>query len=152
MQIDILRARSNQAETLTNIAFAAKRHWGYPEQWIQHWSAVLTITPEFIQRNETYVAFLDHQPVGFAAISLKEEKASLEHLWVLPEHMGKGIGTSLFSQVLCRCKELDARFLEIESDPHAQGFYEHRGAKKVGEVVGKVDGHPRALPLLEMTL
>jgi len=150
MNIEIRRAAPDQAEILTQIAFAAKRHWGYPEHWIQLWSPILTITPEFIQQYETYVALLDNELVGFCAISLEDEKASLEHLWVLPDFMGKGVGNSLFNHMRSRCRELGVRILEIESDPHAQGFYERMGAKKIGEVVGEIEGQPRILPLLEL--
>jgi ribosomal protein S18 acetylase RimI-like enzyme len=148
----VTRATPNQAETLTQIAFAAKRHWGYPERWIQLWSPLLTIAPEFIDTHETYVAWMDEKPVGFCAISLDDEKASVEHLWVLPDCMGKGLGAELFRHMLSRCKELGVRVLEIESDPNAQGFYERMGAKKAGEVVGEVDGQPRILPLLEIKI
>jgi GNAT superfamily N-acetyltransferase len=151
----ICRATPVQAGILTRIAFAAKRHWGYPERWIQLWAPLLTITPESIQRHETYVAWIDEedeQPAGFCAISQAGERASLEHLWVLPEYMGKGIGAALFKHIISRCQELGARVLEIESDPNAQGFYERMGAKKVGEVVGEVDSQTRILPLLEMRL
>lgn len=152
VSLEIQRATPDQAETLTQIAFAAKRHWGYPERWIQIWSPILSITPEFIEQIETYVAYLGEEPAGFCAISIEKEKASVEHLWVSPNYMGKGIGAELFRQMLSRCKELGARILEIESDPHAQGFYERMGAKKIGEVVGEVDGQPRILPLLEINL
>lgn len=152
VSLEIQRATPDQAKSLTQIAFAAKRNWGYPERWIQLWAPILTITPEFIEQYETYVAFLDDEPVGVCAILQQDEKASIEHLWVLPEHMGEGVGTRLFKFMLSRCKELGARVLEIESDPNAQGFYEHMGANKVGEVVGEVDGQPRILPLLEIKL
>jgi GNAT superfamily N-acetyltransferase len=152
MGIEIIRATPDQAETLTQIAFAAKRHWCYPERWIQIWSPLLTITPKFIEEHETYVAYIDKRPVGFCAISRENEKASVEHLWVLPEYMGKGIGADLFRRMLLRCKELGARALEIESDPNAQGFYERMGAIKVGEVISEVDDQPRILPLLEINL
>ena len=148
----IFRATPDQSKILTQIAFAAKRHWGYPEQWIQLWLPLLTVTPAFIEEHETYFAWTDGIPVGFCAISVEGERVSVEHLWVLPEHMGKGIGAELFSFMYSRCKELGARVLEIESDPNAQGFYECMGAKWVGQVVGEIDGHPRILPLLEITL
>jgi GNAT superfamily N-acetyltransferase len=150
--IGIRRATPGQADILTAIAFAAKRHWGYPDAWIQLWSPSLTITPEFIEKHETYVAWMDEQPVGFCAFSLEDDKASMEHLWVLPGYIGKGIGAALFKHASSRCKELGARVLKIESDPNAQGFYERMGAKKVGEVVGEVDGQPRVLPLLEVKI
>ena len=148
----VTRATPDQAETLTHIAFTAKRHWGYPERWIQLWSPVLTVTPEFIATYETYLAWMDKQPVGFCAISQEGDKVSVEHLWVLPDYMGKGIGAELFRHMLSRCKELEIHILEIESDPNAQGFYERMGAHKVGEVRGKVDGQTRILPLLEISL
>ena len=148
----VTRATPDQAKPLTNIAFAAKRHWGYPERWIQLWSPLLTITPEFIDTHETYVAWRDERPAGFCAIALEDKNASVEHLWVLPDYMGKGVGSELFKYMLSRCKELGMCTLEIESDPNAQGFYERMGAKKVGEVVGEVDGQPRILPVLEIKI
>ena len=153
MDVEILPATPDQAEALTQIAFAAKRHWGYPERWIQLWSPLLTITPELIEQHETYVAYEeDDKPVGFCAISIEAEKASVEHLWVLPEYMGKDVGANLFKHMLSRCKELGMRFLEIESDPNAQGFYERMGAKKIGQSASELDGQPRILPILKINL
>jgi GNAT superfamily N-acetyltransferase len=149
---NISRATPDQAETLTQIAFAAKRHWGYPDTWVQLWSPSLTITPDFIEQHETFVAWVDAEPAGFCAISREGENASVEHLWIKPDYIGKGVGSSLFHHMLSRCKELGVQILKIESDPNAQGFYERMGAKKVGEVVGEVDGKPRKLPLLEVKI
>ena len=151
-QIKIIRAIPSQSEILTQITFAAKRHWGYPERWIQIWSNILTVSTEFIEENETYVAQVRDEPVGFYAISIEENKASLEHMWVLSEYMGQGIGAKLFDHALSRCKELGVRALEIESDPNAQGFYEHMGAKRVGQSASELDGQTRILPILEINL
>ena len=152
MNIKILRAKPDQAKTLTQIAFAAKCHWGYPELWIQLWSPILTVSPEFIEENDTYVALKDDKVIGFYAITIEGKKASLEHLWVLQNYVGKGIGAKLFRHALSRCKELGAHTLEIESDPNAQGFYERMGAVKVGQSASEVDGQPRVLPILEIAL
>src|SRR2546425_9351805 len=35
--IQIRRAMPGEANALTKIAHAAKRHWGYPANWIAHW-------------------------------------------------------------------------------------------------------------------
>jgi hypothetical protein len=32
--VEVVRAIPEDAESLTRVAFAAKRHWGYPERWI----------------------------------------------------------------------------------------------------------------------
>jgi len=148
----IFCATPDQAESLTQIAFAAKRHWGYPERWIQIWSPLLTISPEFIETHDTCVAYVGGEPVGFCAISVEGERASVEHLWVLPDNMGMGIGAALSRHMISRCKDLGVHVLEIESDPNAQGFYERMGAKVVGEHISEVEGQPRILPVLVMTL
>jgi GNAT superfamily N-acetyltransferase len=152
ISLEIRRASPDQAETLTRIAVAAKRHWNYPDRWIQIWSPLLTISPEFIETHDAYVAYVGGEPVGVCAISVEEEKASVEHLWVLPDFVGKGIGKALFEHMISRCRDLGVQVLEIESDPNAQGFYERMGAKVVGERVSEVDGQPRILPVLEMKL
>ena len=152
MIFEIFRSTPDQAETLTQIAFAAKRHWGYPERWLQIWSTILTITPDLIEKHDTYVAFANEKPIGFYALYVEDDKASLEHLWVLPEYMGKGVGRKLFEHALSRCKEIGAKILEIESDPNALGFYERMGAKKVGQAASEVDGQLRVLPILELVL
>ena len=152
MNPEILRATPDQAKVLTEIAFAAKRHWGYPERWIQLWSPILTVSPDFIEKNDTYISLKDEKAIGFYAIAIDGKKASLEHLWVLPEYMGKGIGAKLFKHALSRCKEVGAHTLEIESDPNAQGFYERMGAKRIGQSASEVDGHPRILPILEIAI
>lgn len=46
MAIEIHRARSTEADQLTTIAIAAKRHWGYPDRWIDLWDRQLAITPK----------------------------------------------------------------------------------------------------------
>jgi len=144
--MEIQQATSEDAVALTEIAFAAKRHWGYPEQWIQSWKEVLTIKPEF--SNETYLAKVHGQIVGFYALVRRKDRASLEHLWVLPSSMGQGIGRALFAHAVQRAKALGVEAIEIESDPNAEGFYEQMGARRVGVNVTEVDRQTRSLPVL----
>lgn len=152
MNVEFQRAKPDQAIVLTEIAFAAKRHWGYPEGWIEIWSPILTVSPEFIEKNNTYIVYVDGKPAGFYAISLDDKKANLEHLWVRPKYMGQGIGRALFKHALTQCRKIGVAILEIESDPNAQGFYERMGAKNVGQTAGEVDGQVRILPVLEIKL
>jgi len=148
----IQRAGPELAGRLTDIAFSAKRHWGYPEVWIQYWAPLLTITPVMFQRQEIFTASVNGEVVAFSALSFQGKRACLEHLWVLPGFMGRGIGTDLFRHALARCKEMGVQVLEIESDPNAQFFYERMGAQKTGENVTMLDGHPRVLPVLEIPI
>ena len=144
--MQIVRAKPDDAAVLTEIAFAAKRHWGYPERWIESWREALTVQPEFIARHETYAATLDGRTVGFYALGRKDDTLDLLHLWVLPEAMGRGVGRSLFFHSLERARKSEFQKLQIESDPNAEGFYQHMGAHRVGTSIKEVDGQRRELP------
>ena len=146
--MQILRATPDDAPKLTEIAFAAKRHWGYPERWIASWTHLLTVEPESITRQETYTAYVDGSPVGFYSLSRGQDRMCLEHLWVLPRSMQRGVGRALFIHAVGRVKALGFESLEIESDPNAAGFYEHMGARRVATTVTELEGRPRELPIL----
>ena len=145
--MEIVRARPEDAETLTEIAFAAKRHWGYPERWIQVWRDLLTVTPELITANPTFSAIEDDQVVGFSLLTTTP-RPDLTHLWVLPSAMGRGIGRALFECAVAEARALGLTTFEIESDPNAEAFYRHMGAKRVGANMTEIEGERRELPLL----
>ena len=78
--MNIRRACVEDADALTEIAFAAKRHWCYPEIWIRQWQEALTITPEYVIENPTFVAAIDDEIVGFGAVQIETSAAILDHL------------------------------------------------------------------------
>jgi GNAT superfamily N-acetyltransferase len=146
--LEIRRATPEDAGTLTLIAFAAKRHWGYPEPWILHWTGGLTVAPEFIRDNEVYAATAGGEPVAFYALAGMGRTLELEHLWVSPEYIGRGMGRLLFEHALARAAALGTKSVELEADPNAEGFYRRMGAVRVGENVYEIEGHRRVLPLM----
>src|SRR5262245_30821945 len=130
MDITIQEALPNQATDLSDIALKAKGYWGYSSEQLDLWrTEFLTVSPEYIKANRVWVASVDgRQPVGFAAVEQHGEEAILDHLWVLPDYMGKGIGRRLFLHVAA----MIPRFV-FTSDPHADDFYQKLGAQKIGE-------------------
>lgn len=137
---------------LSLIAYAAKRHWGYPKRWMERWREGLTITPEFVEENEVYAALVEGEPVGFYALVGQGCRIELEHLWVLPERMGTGVGRALLEHAAGRAADLGAETLGIEADPNAEGFYRRMGARRVGETTYELDGRKRILPLLALDI
>ena len=150
--MQIVRARSTDAARLSAIAHAAKAHWGYPPHWLEQWREQLTITPEFIAAHETFMAEVNGTIVGFHALRETPETWRLEHLWILPEQIGRGIGRSLFHHAAARATERGAVCLTIEADPHAEPFYQLMGAVRIGVFKSEVDGSVRELPLLRFAL
>lgn len=151
--IEIRRAEPAEAATLTTIAFAAKRHWGYPEAWIERWADTLTIATDYVRANPTFVALTDARFLGFVALRAIDGAMQLDHLWVLPAAMGRGVGRALFEHAERFARESGAPRLTIEGDPHAEGFYQRMGAIVVGWEPAPMEGNPaRRLPLLEKRL
>lgn len=148
----IVHAQPEHADILTQITIAAKRHWNYPEHWIQIWLPLLTITPEYISRYETWIATLNDKPVAYYSLKEAENDLWLDNLWVLPEQMGKGIGKELFVHALERSRKCGVSVIKIEADPNAQPFYEHMGARKIGKHHSEIDGQLRVLPVMEIKL
>ena len=146
--MQIVRARPEDATRLTEIAFAAKRHWKYPEAWIESWREDLTINAEFLRDHETYVAMVDNHLAGFYAFEHTRGKLELSQMWVLPEAMGRGVGRALFRHAVKRARALGFHALEIESDPNAEGFYLRLGARRVGSNFREVEKVRRELPVL----
>ena len=150
----INRASFEHAQLLTELAIAAKRHWKYPEKWIELWIPTLTISASYIAQYETWMAIVNSRPAGFYSLKPDEypDVLWLDNLWVLPEFMRQGIGRELFQHALERSRARNVSILKIEADPNAVSFYERMGAHKIGERKTQVDGEPRILPIMELNL
>ena len=142
MKISIRAARPDEAPLLTEIACQSKAHWGYSAEQMANWRpAFLTVTDAYIAAHTVWVAAADNgAAVAFAAIEDKADGPTLEHFWVLPAHMGMGIGARLFQHVARRFCEFT-----FTSDPHADGFYLKLGARKIGEVDSASQGRKLSL-------
>ncbi len=150
MTLRLRSARPGEVSRLTEIAHAAKRHWGYPETLLRLWRADLTVRPDFVTRHPTCAAVESGTIVGFYALSRDGERFELEHCWVDPTFMRRGVGTALFAHALDTVRALGGVRLTIASDPNAEGFYRRMGARRVGEVPSRLRG--RMLPLLSIEL
>lgn len=146
--MQITRAKPEDADVLTEIAFAAKRDWGYPERWIQTWRDILTMRPEFIAANVAYFAMEDDRALGFYVLTTENDGMHLDHLWILPHAVSRGIGRALFEHAAQQAKRLGFQAIKIEADPNAEGFYQRMGAKRVGVNVTEIEGGRRELPVL----
>ena len=152
MQLQIRRAFPKEADILSQIAFNAKAHWGYPERWLEIWKPQLTFSPEYFEENESWVAETNGTPIAFYTLREKDGNAWLEDLWVSPAFIGKGLGKTLFVHAAEICRQRGFRALQLEADPNAAGFYEKMGMYKIGERHSQVEGQSRVLPIMEMKL
>ena len=150
--IEILKAVPADAPMLTQIALEAKRHWRYPESWIQFWKSSLSVSPDSIIRNEVHKAVRAGEIIGFYTLERVENRVALIDMWVLPKYIGSGVGRHLFAHAVKLARSLGVVAMDIESDPNAEGFYVHMGACRIGTIASEVEGHMRELPFLRLDL
>ena len=137
-----------EADELTRVAIAAKKHWGYPDEWIELWQDELTYTPEIISSSDIYVGRNEGEVVFVYSVQrLSGKEYDLGGCWIAPKYIGKGYGRILFEHLQTTLESLGCTKLIIVSDPHAEGFYLKMGAVRVGEQPSKPEG--RVLPVLE---
>ncbi|MCB0584432.1 MAG: GNAT family N-acetyltransferase [Phaeodactylibacter sp.] len=147
-----VRAEPRDAPTLSALAWRAKKHWGYPEDWMQLWKGELTISPEDIERHEVIKIMGKARLAGFYALQNNERHHCTEigHFWIEPACMGKGYGGMAFHHLLNKLRQKGEKRLIIESDPYAAGFYEKMGAQQIGRLESSISG--RYLPVYEILL
>jgi maltose O-acetyltransferase len=156
----IRRAQAREHEILSRISFAAKRYWKYPAHYYDIWQDELTITPAYIGSHEVYLheeediaGFYSltelHSPLSVGEIIL-EAGLWLEHMFILPQYIGRGIGRKLFHHCLAGCSSKEHRTLRILADPNAAGFYTKMGCSYIKDYPSTIPG--RTTPYLEYLL
>ena len=135
-------ARLDDCPTLCRIAKEAKAHWGYHAEDLHRWQAELTVTADSLRRHPTFVADSETGVVGFLQLSFAPEAPELEHMWVLPERMGRGIGRALLERGLEEVASRGHARLIIDADPNAERFYRSCGAERTGDKAAPAVGQP----------
>ena len=125
----IRAARPEEGERLREIAKAAKGYWGYDPEQVEAWVSQGDFSPAELERKEFFVAERDGRAIAFSSLIPLGEVCVLDDLWVDPEAIGTGVGTTLFGHAVTRARALGARMLEWEADPNAVGFYERMGGR-----------------------
>lgn len=122
-----------EAPILSEIAIRSKGHWGYSAEQLESWRDGLRIEPAYIEKNLVRSIRLSGQTIGFFAI-VKGSPDLLDHLWILPSHIGNGYGSRAIATIKDLCIQNEITNLLLLSDPHAETFYLRHGATRVGEV------------------
>ena len=99
-----------------------------------------------LPQEEVWVAEQDGDIVGFTALGTRDGAAYLQHIYVAPEHQGRGIG----SELLGRAKErrpAGFRLWVFQGNEGARRFYERHGLRLVEltDGLGNEEKEPDAL-------
>jgi GNAT superfamily N-acetyltransferase len=144
------RAAPDESRRISELTFASKAHWGYDEAFMERARQDLAVTREYLEANECWVADSDGEVVGWFSLVDMPGSLRLDNFFLLPGHIGSGLGRRMWEQALTRAAERGADRLMLESDPNAAGFYERMGARHTGSVTAPSTG--RELPVYEVLL
>ena len=159
MKFAILQANVSDAPGLTKIAFAAKRHWNYPDEYFDIWEKELTITTAYILKNPVFKVVKNNQIIGFYSL-VKVPKETyfekiriqagwwLEHLFILPAFHHQGIGKKLIKHAGEELTKRGEKTLLIFVDPFATGFYDKIGAQLLYHSPSSIKG--RTIPVYQL--
>ncbi|MCU1362508.1 MAG: hypothetical protein JWM55_336 [Acidimicrobiaceae bacterium] len=130
----IRSARSNEDRTLTQLVFESKRYWGYDDAFMERCRSELVVHPRDIEAGNVYVAVDEHDTAlgVYVTKELGHGEVELDALFVVPSHVGSGIGTALIAHAMNRARSDGYVTMHLNSDPFAATFYEGRGAALVG--------------------
>ena len=140
--MEIRRALTTEAETLSALAVESKAHWGYSIEDMARWRDQLTITVADIVEQRIWVGVVEGEIVGFYALVPSAEAWELAHLWVTPRFMGQGIGKALLAHALDVTLGGVANSVTVDADPNAEAFYVSCGAIRCGQIPAPISGHP----------
>jgi GNAT superfamily N-acetyltransferase len=138
-----------EAEAISALALRSKGHWGYQPEFLEACRDDLTTDPRWCDGIRLVVAVRRNVLVGYYRVSGRPPVAELAGLFVDPTAIGSGVGGLLLRDAVRSAGRLGIRTLVIDSDPSAEPFYLHNGAKRTGEAVSTVLPG-RMLPQLEL--
>jgi GNAT superfamily N-acetyltransferase len=102
--MEVKKAIPRDHVKLTTIMRKSKSFWNYDQQQLDNWQAELTITPQFLLKNQVFKLLDKDKILALFAYSIQNQIIKLESLFVLPEYIGKGIGKLLMNTFLEKYK------------------------------------------------
>ena len=142
----VRRATPDDAARLTDLALRSKAVWGYEVAFMDACRAELTISQESIRHQPTFLAEDRGRLLGFYQLRLSVPSAEVAQFFIAPEAIGSGLGRRLWRHLERSARAAGARRLEVDSDPHAEGFYlamgmVRRGTAPSGSIGGRMLPH-----------
>ncbi len=132
-------ARQGDEQALTELLLRSKAHWQYTPEQMEAWRPELTITSETIAREIVFVGETEEGIAGFGSLTPGPTRWVLEHLWVEPRWIGRGIGKGLLTFACQLAADQGAIEISIDAEPNAEAFYQAFGATRVGFIAAPID-------------
>jgi len=99
-----------------------------------------------LANDEVWVVEVDGRPAGFAALGSRDGEDYLQHIYLAPEHQGRGLGDALLEHAKQR-RPGGFRLWVFQRNEGARRFYERHGLRlvKLTDGAGNEEKEPDAL-------
>ena len=146
-EVKFRSASKSDIQFLNQISFQSKKHWGYPDEWMEKWKDDLIISEEDLNRQVVTLIELNERVIGFSAVTESADAFEVTHLWIISDHIGQGYGKQLLKEAL-RPASGSGKQVVVEADPHAEAFYHSQGFR----TFDKIESYPpgRYLPVMKL--
>jgi GNAT superfamily N-acetyltransferase len=150
----IREADKIDAQALTELTFRSKAYWNYSAEQLAAWTDDLTITSEYISKQNVFILTEDEKIYGYYSwFNMNETDVELDNMFIDPICIGKGFGKLLMQDFLKRVKMDGKKKITLYSEPNTEGFYQSAaggGFKTVGQHQSTIK--ERFLPIMELFL
>ncbi|MFP9098347.1 GNAT family N-acetyltransferase [Flavobacterium sp. RHBU_24] len=145
----IEKAQKEDSAIFTDITYKGKAFWGYSVEQLEQWKNELTISPEYIEKHETYKLLIGEKIIGYYSFWKVDDKTiKLDDIFLLPEYIGKGYGRILMLDCIDKSKLLFVKRIILDAEPNAEGFYKRFGFETYNSLESSIKG--RLLPQMAL--
>lgn len=149
--MEIVAAEVGDHELLTQLTKKSKAYWGFTKETLLKWDDLLTISKEYIEKNNVVKLLDNGEIIGYYSFFKTEENVlKLDNLFILPEYIGTGLGKILMNNFLDHAKNQGVEKISLDAEPKAEEFYAKFGFITVGKLETLIKD--RYLPIMELKL
>lgn len=143
--VEFVSATSAGLAACNALIARSKAVWPWPAGYLEASLPLLAITPDYLARSMSFEV-RDPGLVGFCALANaggRHDRLLLDHLWINPDAIGRGLGRLACAHLCDVARAHDATELVVLPDPPSEGFYRRQGFEDTGErLASRVPGGP----------
>lgn len=136
----IRQAKTTESKLLSDFTVTSKAVWGYDKDFLEKCRPHLIVSEEYISNWPVKVLEEEGKVLGYFSLKTIDGENRLDNLWISPEHIRQGHGSTLFNEAVSTAKELNWDYFRIATDKYAEKFYERLGFKNIGKVQSRLGG------------
>lgn len=131
--ISVRGATNDDLTLLNHIYYHSKAYWGYDKKFLDNFMSVYKLDEAYLANNVVKIFSLNNHPIGYYGFFLEEDGSiELDHLFLLPDYIGKGFGRPLWQACCETAKGLGKTEFILWSELGAESFYAKMGCEKIG--------------------